>query len=118
MPSPSHPEPVAPCVRQALELLQASADLPEVELDLVYGYIPADNHEFDPSSGLYIPVKPVEKPMGIVRRSLSFGKKKKSASSAAAPPAPAEVKPFSTKPRRITIKKNEQGMIMVTDLRA
>ena len=90
----------------------------EVELEFVYGYLPPKDYEFDPALGEYVPQKPREGALGVVRRSLSFGKKKKKLSDPATPrttqPAVPFVPPVDTEPRSLRIEKNTNGMIGVT----
>jgi len=95
----------------------------EVELEFVYGYLPPKDYEFDSALGKYGPPKPKEGALGVVRRSLSFGKKKKSSNNgqpdSPATPRTAEsavlsIPPVNTEPRPIRIEKNTNGMIGVT----
>jgi len=114
----------------ALELLAAAyEESSSIEFDLVYGFVPPANHEFDVESGLFLPLP--EKPKGsgvggIVKRSLSFGKSKKKSkddltsstprmsATAQAPAADAEPPPLNLEPRLLKIPKNAEGMIQVT----
>ena len=76
-------------LQSAVDLLMAFMASEELELELVlsYGYVVAENAEFDPASGLHVPkVKPLGLG-GAVRRSLSFGKRKKGGAGGATPAA-------------------------------
>lgn len=104
-------------LQSALDLLAASANSLEVELDIIYGYIAPPDHEFEPETGLFVPVQPKEPVSGFtkVKRSLSFGKKKKKAEpSTPRAPAPEEIPELDFEPRLLTIQKNEARMILVT----
>ena len=111
----------------AVDLL--AEDIDEVTFDLVYGYEIPDNHEFDAESGVYVMKAVVEEApvsgLQKVRRSLSFGKKtRKSTSGTAKAPSAAStsdnasgsggIPDLYTHPRRLTVRKNADGMIMVT----
>lgn len=82
----------------------------------MYGFIPPANHEFEAESCTWVPrANESTSVVGMVRRSLSFGKKKKgegSTSRSAPPPAP--IPEISTEPRLLNIPKNSEGMIQVT----
>ena len=111
-------------VQGAVELL-AHADLDdlEVELELVYGFMVPKDHEFDTATGTYVPRKK-ESGLSIVKRSLSFGKKKRNASGdgtsceSATPrvSTPAPMPEIDTEPRMLSINKNAEGMIQVSFL--
>ena len=107
----------------ALELLErASNEGLEVELDLVYGWIPPVDHHFDPESALFVAKTEPKTGFGIVKRSLSFGKKKgsKAASASSSQPEAAGsgtatgIPIINFEPRHLDIPKNDKGMIQVT----
>lgn len=100
------------------EIFQDDSSL-EVALDLVYGFVVPPNHEYDSESGTFVELKaPSSSVMGVVRRSLSFGKKKKGSEGrrgSSSAPAPAELLPeLDTSDRLIVVHKNDRGMILVT----
>lgn len=113
----THPVPLL-CLRTT-----RSEDL-EVVLEFVYGYLPPADHDFDPASGTYIPTAAPKKGPGLVRRSLSFGKKKRAAEKPKRRPAAvleaeameaAEAIPeLDTEVRMLSIAKNDEGRICVT----
>ena len=102
---------------QAVGLLSASDLGLEVELEFLYGFIPPADHEFDAACGEFLPVVAKKGP-GIVRRSLSFGKKKKKAREAEqATPREHVQEPIpelNFEPRMLSIPKNAEGRICVT----
>jgi len=126
----------------AVTLLQGNADELEVELELLYGFLAPEQHEYDAVLGVFVPTKKPVSGLARVKRSLSFGKKKRpekdtitprSAESAqstprgsSSAPAPAsdipaghpgsdeEVPQLSSEPRLLLIEKNAEGKIEVT----
>ena len=112
----------------AVGLLQS--DALEVELEFAYGFLPPKDADFDATLGVYVERRPVSG-LQLVRRSLSFGKKKRSAgggggeptprlaesaSSSARDPSSRDPSPreLDTETRLVTAPKNDEGRIMVT----
>ena len=86
-------------IDHAVELLKKAADAgDETVIEMIYGFAPPENHEFEAESGLFVPKREEAKSGGFgqaVRRSLSFGKKKKGGSGGRPPetfrwPAPSD----------------------------
>ena len=122
-----------PCrdLTHAAEMLTATDLQLEVELEFTYGFLAPKDHEFDAASGEFVPVVK-EKPLGIVKRSLSFGKNRKKragaggetpraggsgASSQAEAPAAdaaASIPELDFEHRMLSIDKNDEGRICVT----
>uniref|UniRef100_A0A7S2GTQ2 PDZ domain-containing protein n=1 Tax=Haptolina brevifila TaxID=156173 RepID=A0A7S2GTQ2_9EUKA len=92
----------------------------EVELELVYGYLQPKEFDFDPETGSFTAPKVKEGALGVVRRSLSFGKKKRADGSSTprksspAPEVPVEIPPVNTEPTLFRIPKDDNGRIGVT----
>lgn len=123
---------------QAVALIDSMpADDNDVILELAYGFCMPEGHEFDPASGSFVPA--VAKPMGLVRRSLSFGKRRGAKGKAAGDAAAATPREQASAPqddesewmgslsgrhrgcpdlntdrRLLTVEKNEEGKICVT----
>ena len=113
-------------LQHCVDLLTAEDLGLEVLLELTYGYLPPKDHEFDPVSGSFVPYVPKKQP-GVVRRSLSFGRKsrgwkKKEAVEPATKKLPAAedvseadgIPEIDTEVRMLSIEKNAEGKICVT----
>lgn len=119
-----------PCrdLQHAADMLTATDLELEVELEFTYGFVAPKNHEFDAASGTFLPVVK-DKPLGIVKRSLSFGKNRKKRANAsgdtprasgsgmsaeAAAATEPSIPEIDFEHRMLSVDKNDEGRICVT----